>query len=44
MKQMKNLSLLTQLHEDEEITVEDFVTFDGNLIASAGQINTNLID
>ena len=44
MKQMKNLSLLTQLHEDEEITVEDFVTFDGNLITSAGQINTNLID
>ena len=37
-------SLLTQLREDHEFTVEDFVTFDDNLTASTGQINTNLID
>ena len=42
---MKNLkSLFTQLREDDEITVEDFVTFDDNLTTSTGQINTNLID
>ena len=33
-------SLLTQLREDNEITVEDFVTFDDNLTTSTGQINT----
>ena len=37
-------SLLTQLCEDDEITVEDFVTFDDNLKTSTGQINTDLID
>ena len=37
-------SLLTQLREDNEITVEDFVTFDDNLTTSTGQINTYLID
>ena len=37
-------SLLTQLREDDEITVEDFVTFDDNLTPSTGQINTDLID
>ena len=36
-------SLLTQLREDDEITVEDFVT-DDNLTTSTGQINTDLID
>ena len=29
-------SLLTQLREDDEITVEDFVTFDDNLATSTG--------
>ena len=44
-QQMKNLkSLFTQLREDDEITVEDFVTFDDNLTTSSGQINANLID
>ena len=37
-------SLLTQLREDNEITVEDFVTFDDSLTTSTGQINTYLID
>ena len=37
-------NLLTQLCEDDEITVEDIVTFDDNLTTSTGQINTNLID
>ena len=37
-------SLLTQLREDDEITVEDFVTFDDNLTTSTSQINTDLID
>ena len=37
-------SLLTQLREDGEITVEDFVTFDDNLATSTCQINTDLID
>ena len=36
-------SLLTQLREDDEITVEDFVT-DDNLTTSTGLINTDLID
>ena len=44
MKQMKNLSHLTQLCEDDKITVEDFVTFDDNLTISTGQINTDLMD
>ena len=35
-------SLLTQLCEDDEITVEDFVIFD-NLTTSIDQINTELI-
>ena len=37
-------SLVTQLREDHEFTVEDFVTFDDNLTESAGQINTDFID
>ena len=37
-------SLLTQLREDDEITVEDFVTFDDNLTISTGQRNTDLTD
>ena len=37
-------SLLTQLREDAEITVGDFVTFDDNLTTSTGQINADLID
>ena len=37
-------SLLTQLREDDEITVKDFVTFGDNLTTSTGQINTDLID
>ena len=37
-------SLLTQLREDDEITVEDFVTLDDNLTTSTGQINTDLGD
>ena len=36
-------SLLTQLCEDDEITVEDFVIFDDNLTTSIDQINTELI-
>ena len=36
--------LLTQLREDDEITVKDFVTFGDNLTTSTGQINTDLID
>ena len=37
-------SLLTQLEEDDEITAEDFVTFDDNLTTSTCQINIHLID
>ena len=37
-------SLLTQLRENDEITVEDFVTFDDNLTISTGQSNTDLTD
>ena len=37
-------SLLTQLCENDEITVEDFVTFDENLKISTVKINTDLID
>ena len=37
-------SLLTQLQEDDEITAEDFVTFDDNLTTSTCQINIQLID
>ena len=37
-------SLLTQRREDDEITVEDFFTFDENLTTSTVQINTDLID
>ena len=36
--------LLTELQEDDEITAEDFVTFDDNLTTSTCQINTHLID
>ena len=35
--------MLTQLHEDNEITVENFFTFDDDLTTSIGQINTYLI-
>ena len=41
---MKNLSLLIQLCEGDEITVEDLVTFDDILATSTDQINTDLID
>ena len=37
-------SLLTQLWEYAQITVEDFVTFNDNLTISTGQINTDLMD
>ena len=37
-------SFLTQLRIDDDITVEDFVTFDDNLTTSTGQINTDLKD
>ena len=37
-------SFLAQLCEDDKITVEDFVTFDGNLTTPTGQINTDLRD
>ena len=37
-------SPLTQPREDDEITIEDFVSFDDNLTTLAGQTNTNLID
>ena len=37
-------SLFTQHREEDEITVEDFVTFDDTTTTSTGQINTNLID
>ena len=37
-------SLPTQLHEDDKITVEDFVTFNDSLTTSTGQVNTDLID
>ena len=37
-------SLITHLREDDEITVEAFVTFNDNLTKSTGQINTDLID
>ena len=37
-------SLLTQLREDDEITVENFVTFDDNLTTSTVQINNDLIN
>ena len=37
-------SLLVQLREDDDITVEDFVTFDDNLTTSIGQVNTDMVD
>ena len=37
-------SLLAQLREDDNITVEDFITFDDNLTTSIGQINTDMVD
>ena len=37
-------SLLAQLREDDDITVEDFITSDDNLTTSIGQINTNKVD
>ena len=37
-------SLLIQLQEYDEITAEDFVTFDDNLTTSTCQINIHLID
>ena len=37
-------TLLNQLRDDvEDITVEDFVTFDDNVTTSPGQINTDLV-
>ena len=37
-------SLLAQLREDDDITVEYFITFDDNLTISIGQINTDMVD
>ena len=37
-------SLVAQLREDDDITVEDFITFDDNLTTSIGQINTDMVD
>ena len=38
-------SLFSQLsNDDEEVTLEDYLTFDDNLSTSVGQINTNLED
>ena len=37
-------SLLAQLREDDDITVEAFITFDDNLTTSIGQINTDMVD
>ena len=37
-------SLLAQLREDDDITVEDFITFDDNVTTSIGQINTDMVD
>ena len=37
-------SLRAQLREDDDITVEDFITSDDNLTTSIGQINTNKVD
>ena len=37
-------SLFTQLSEDDEITVEDFLIFDDNLTTSTGQTNADLIN
>lgn len=42
MKFMKSLSLLTQLREDDGITLED--DFDDNLTTSTGQIDDGMID
>ena len=36
--------LFTQLSEDDEITVEDFLIFDDNLTTSTGQTNADLIN
>ena len=35
---------LTQFREDDEITVEGFVTFNDNLTTSTGRISNDLID
>ena len=38
-------SLFSQLsNDDEDITFEDYLTFDDNLSTSVGQINTDLVD
>ena len=37
-------SLLAQLREDYDKTVEDFITFDDNLTTSIRQINTDMVD
>ena len=37
-------SLLIQFREDDQTTVDDFVTFDDNLPTSTGQVNMDLID
>ena len=37
-------SLLAQLRQDDDITVEYFITFDDNLTTSIGQINTDMVD
>ena len=37
-------SLLAQLREDDDKTVEDFIPFDDNLTTSIGQINTDMVD
>ena len=37
-------TLLNQLRHDDNITVEDFITFDDNITTTLGQINTDLVD
>ena len=37
-------SLLIQFREDDQTTVDDFVTFDDNLPTSTGEVNMDLID
>ena len=37
-------TLLNQLRDDDDITVEDFIMFDDNVTKYPGQINTDLVD
>ena len=36
-------TLLNQLRDADDITVEDFITFDDNVTTSPGQINIDLV-